>query len=363
MEKLNILHISNPVGIPVKGYGGTERVVYALAKEQSKNGHNVAVIAGKPSTIPGVRDLSFLESLIYSEKKFIIKRFISMYSLRAFLKSRQYDYDIIHNHISEEGITATVLAKSKVITTLHCPTSLRKFWPFLTTSLAAIFPRNTKFVTISRRAYVEYKKFFKNDLLTYIHNGIDITHIPFNPNPQKDCEIQLCFLGKFIYEKQPHLAIKIVDILHEWGYNVCLFMMGKLDFPLTKYAKKLISMIKSRKYVKFLPNVQTELMYRILGSCDALLVTSFEIGLITAHLEALATGTPIVGFANSSAEEVVIDGYNGYLGKDLIDVANKCIKVSEIDRSNCRKFVEDNFNIQKMYEKYMKVYKKILFEI
>lgn len=356
---MKILHISNPVSIPVKGYGGTERVVYSLAKKQAENGHDVTVIAGKPSIIPNVKDYSFVEGTYYTERRFIMKRILSAYSMRAFLESRKDNFDIIHNHISEEAIPTSLLSKGPVITTLHCPLTLRKFWPFLITSVSSFLPRKTKFVTISKRAFKAYKPFFGNNLITYIHNGIDVANIPFSSKPQKGHEVQLCFLGKIVYEKQPHLAIKIADIIHEWGYDIMLFIMGKLDLPLSKYAKRLINEAKSRKYVALLPNIKTNEMYSILKNCDVFLVTSFEIGLMIAQLEALATGTPIVGFVNSPAEEVVIEGYNGYLGVNLYDVARKCLVTLDIDRANCRKFVESNFSEQKMYEDYMKIYEKM----
>jgi glycosyltransferase involved in cell wall biosynthesis len=356
MTRLKILHISNPVSIPTKGYGGTERVVYLLAKIQAENGHDVTVIAGKPSMIPNVKDSSFVEGTYYTERRFIMKRILSMYSIKAFLKSRKDDFDIIHNHISEEAIPASLFSKDRVITTLHCPLTLRKFWPFLTTSISSFLPRKTKFVTISKRAFNAYKPFFGNDLITYIHNGIDVVSIPFNLKPQKSHEIQLCFLGKLVPEKRPHLAIKVADLLYKQGYDIKLFIMGKMDFPLSSYAKQLITMVKSRKYVDLLPNIKTEKIYSILGNCDALLVTSYEIGLITAHLEALATGTPVIGLINSSAEEVVRHGVNGYLCSNLRELAKCSLLARELNRRNCRLVVETNFSEKTMYEKYLSVY-------
>jgi len=353
---LKILHISNPVSIPVKGYGGTERVVYSLAKKQAENGHDVTVIAGKPSIIPNVRDLSFIEGTYYTGRRFIVKRFLTMYSIKAFLESRKNNFDIIHNHISEEAIPASLLSRGTVVTTLHCPLTLRKFWPFLTTSVSSFLPKKTKFVTISKRAFKAYKPFFGNDLITYIHNGIEVASIPFNSKPQKDHEIQLCFLGQLVPEKRPHLAIKVADVLHKQKYDVKLFVMGKMDYPLSNYSEKLIVMTKLRSYVKLLPNIKTDEMYRILGNCDALLVLSSEIGLGLAHLEALACGTPLIGLVDGPAEELVKHGTNGYLGNSLKDLVEYSLLARELDRSKCRAIVEKNFSANVMYKKYLDIY-------
>ena len=61
-------------------------MVYSLARKQAENGHDVTVIAGKPSYIPGVEDASFVEGRPYAEKKFIINRILTAYSLRTILK-------------------------------------------------------------------------------------------------------------------------------------------------------------------------------------------------------------------------------------------------------------------------------------
>jgi glycosyltransferase involved in cell wall biosynthesis len=362
MDKLRILHITNPVSIPVTGYGGTERVVYTLAKMQAEEGHDVAIIAGAPSIIPKVKDLSFAKGSPYAGRIFIIRRLMNMYSLKAYLESRKYNFDIIHNHISEEAIPASILSNSnsKVITTLHSPLSLRKFWPFITTSTAAILPKKTKLVAISKRAFMAYKPFFGNNLLTYIYHGIDPASIPFNPKPQKNHEVQLCFLGQIAPQKRPHLAIRVAEMLYEKKYDVELFIMGKMDYPLTNYVKKIISMVKIRKYIKILPNIRTEEMYKILGNCDALLAVSAEIGLGLAHLEALATGTPLVGLVDGPAVELIKHGVNGYLGTNLEELAKYSSIAMELDRSKCRSVVEEEFSAKVMNEKYLDLYNMLL---
>ena len=66
-----------------------------------------------------------------------------------------------------------------------------------------------------------------------------------------------------------------------------------------------------------------------------------------------------MGFINGVAEEIVVDGHNGYLGTDLHDMARKSLAASGADRMRCRNFVENNFSVQSMYEKYMDVYRQV----
>ncbi len=346
----------NPVNIPTGGYGGTPKVVYSLARNQAEAGHDVMVLAGRPSDIPGVTDASFAEGRPYVEKKFIADRMVTAYSLRAILRSRRHEFDIVHSHISDEAIPMSLLSKSKVITTLHCPLTLRSFWPFVTTSLSSILPRKTKLITISERALEAYRPFYGDDLLGFIHNGLDISAIPFSPTPETNYEIQMAFLGKLVYEKYPHVAIQIADIIRSWKHDIKLLVMGKLDSPLSAYGQKLVSMIDQRDYVELLPNMPTEDVYRVLAQCHVFLNPAFEIGLIMSQLEALAIGTPVVGFVNGSAREVVSGGVNGYLGSDLDDIAKGCLLAQNLEREKCRKSVSERFSEERMYREYMQLY-------
>lgn len=358
---MRILHLSNPVSIPPKSYGGTEHVVYSLAKIQAENDHEVSVIAGKPSDIPGVMDLSFEKAKIYTEKRFILKRWMGLYTVKAFRKIAQYkEFDIVHNHISEEAIPLSNLIRITMITTLHCPMSLQNLIPLVTTSVSGLLPRNTKFITISKRSLRAYLPFYGKDLIGYVHSGLNISSIPFSPIPKTDHEIKLCFLGKIVREKHPEVAIQVVDIIHELGYDVELLIIGKLDSPLSNYAKNLIKSINDRKYVTLLPNIYTNEIYHLLGNCNVFINPSTEIGLNLAQIESLATGTPVVGLFNGVAKEVVKEGQNGYLGENPLDLAKKCLIALDLDRTNCRRFVENNFSEQRMYKAYMKFYERVI---
>lgn len=355
---LRILHISNPVSIP-SDYGGTERFIYALAIKQVKHNHEVFIIAGKPSRIPNVRDLSFAKGEHYREKVFIPKRISTLYALRAFLRSRKYEIDIIHNHMSEEAIPYSIFSRVPVITTLHCPLALRGT-PFFFASLAKLLPKKTKFVAISRKSYEAYKPFYGKRLLTYIHHCIDVSNYPFKNRIERSHEIQICSVGKFLPIKNHHLAIRVADFLKRKGYDVILFLVGKADFPPSPYLKGIIFEVKKRPYVKLVLNPSTKQLNDIVSNCDSLIWLSNEIGLGIIQLEALAMGTPIVGLRSTTAEEIVHNGYNGYIAVNLKDVAEKAILAKELNRNNCREYVEEHFSPKIVYERHMKVYDQVL---
>lgn len=357
-ETLRILHISNPVPIP-SDYGGTERFIYTLAKEQARHKHEVFVIAGKPSRIPNVRDFSFVKGEPYREKVFIIKRIATLYALRSFLKSRKFEVDIIHNHMSEEAIPSSVLSKAPVLTTLHCPLMLRGT-PYVFASITKLLPKSTKFVAISKKSYRIYKPFYKERLLTYIYHTIDISKYPFVSKVKRVHEIQICSVGKFLPIKNHHLAIRIADILKAKGYDVMLYLLGKADLPPSPYLKKIMLIAKKRDYVKLMLNPSSKELKNVISNCDALLWLSNEIGLGIVQLEALAMGTPIIGLKYTTAEEIVKNNYNGFIATNLSDMAEKVILARELDRQKCRAHVENYFSPKTIYEQYLKVYEEVI---
>ena len=139
---MKILHISHPVNIPVKGYGGTQRVIHSLIRSQVNDGNEVSLMAGYPSIIEGVEDLSFTSGSPYEGRKSIVARVISGYSLKAMLKSRNKSFDIIHTHTSSfDSNFFSVLSKSTMLTTLHCPMTFRMPSPFIDIALTKLLPK------------------------------------------------------------------------------------------------------------------------------------------------------------------------------------------------------------------------------
>jgi glycosyltransferase involved in cell wall biosynthesis len=114
------------------------------------------------------------------------------------------------------------------------------------------------------------------------------------------------------------------------------------------------------------------------GSSKALLYpTKWEEPFAMVMLEAMACGTPIVGYNRGCVPEVVVDGVTGFIvDPDLSDrpgrgswiikktgvegLAEAMGRISEIKRERCRTHIEDHFSVKKMAESYETLYKKIL---
>src|SRR5204863_7789678 len=73
-------------------------------------------------------------------------------------------------------------------------------------------------------------------------------------------------------------------------------------------------------------------------------------GLVLA--EANAAGVPVVAMDLGSCREVIKDGQTGFLVNDVRDAVRALERLSEIDRSACRRRIQQCFSIKTMVEAY-----------
>jgi mannose-6-phosphate isomerase-like protein (cupin superfamily) len=74
----------------------------------------------------------------------------------------------------------------------------------------------------------------------------------------------------------------------------------------------------------------------------------------------MACGTPVIAINRGSMSELIQDGKNGFLVFNTDEAIKAVERVKGIDRAVCRKTVEDNFTIDRMVDKYVTVYERLL---
>jgi glycosyltransferase involved in cell wall biosynthesis len=77
-------------------------------------------------------------------------------------------------------------------------------------------------------------------------------------------------------------------------------------------------------------------------------------------LEAGACGTPVVTTRWGAAPEIVEDGVNGLLCTDEESVLKALCRVSQLDRADCRRVVEDRFSAQRMVRAHVRLYESVV---
>ena len=183
----------------------------------------------------------------------------------------------------------------------------------------------------------------------------------FFSNVNKKSDVELCFSGRISPDKSVKEIIALSDILHKRGIDVHLKIIGKFDPRNCAYFQEVMRLISERSYVSNYINVHREEVKDLVGNSD---VFVFPISktepFALAPLESLACGTPVVSLKRAAAIDYIEDGVNGFLCNNISEMADAVLRYAEIDRKVCRKIIEDRFSVNSMYERYMKVYKKVI---
>ncbi len=326
--------------VPPKKYGGTERVVSALTEGLVKRGHDVTLFATNDS-LTSAKLSSVIDGALRE------KKFNNIYGLNtwtmyhiAMAYSHQEDFDLIHDHTGYIGLPIANLARTPVLLTMH-----GNFHEDVRPMFDAI--RRPQVVCISKSQSEELKI---RDF-SVIYNGLPMSHYPFS----LDHDGYLLFVGRISLEKGTHIAIEAAQ-----KSGLPLIIAAKLDEPDVKYFRKYIKP-HLRDNIQWVGEVdevdRNRLMSRAL--CFLHPVTWNEPFGLTM-IEAMACGSPVVGFDKGSVPEIVKHGTTGYVVTNISSLLDAIKKIDKISRKYCRDYSLQEFSADKMTDEYELLYKKIL---
>lgn len=139
---------------------------------------------------------------------------------------------------------------------------------------------------------------------------------------QNEQTINIVFVGRISYQKNPTLALKVLHALPE-QYRLTLFCDNKDD-------KELLETVFQLKLGNRIDIIDDEKQTSsILHHFDLLLMTSRYEGMPLCVIEAMASGLPVVSSNTCGLNELVHDGKNGFLisGDDANEYANKITSI------------------------------------
>src|SRR5262245_42217602 len=185
--------------VPPPGYGGTERVVHALAVGLAARGHAVTLFGTGDSQIPGALRVTAPEPVRGTGAAGTAALpWLVMTQLAVMRQSA--DLDIVHSHVDWLGLALGDAVKAPVVATFHGRLDL---------------PGAPELLRASRCHHVAISA---NQAATHpgtpwagvVHNGLELGHAPFLPAEKRGDE--LCFVGRMVPEKGILDAITIARL-------------------------------------------------------------------------------------------------------------------------------------------------------
>lgn len=288
------------------------------------------------------------------------------------------NYDIIHCHFGNNGNFGVFLKKKgiggKLVTT---------FYGHDLTSLIVKYGKNYyKDLFTYGDLFLPICNYFKKILIDLGCNEKKIIVHPLGINPIKfknvnKNEISKSYLnilsvGRLVEKKGFEYSIKAISNLISEKNIIYYTIIG--DGPLRSKLEGLIRELKIEKSVKCQGALEQNEVIKYYKNAEILISPSItakngdQEGTPTVLLEAQAMSLPVISTIHSGIPEIVIDGKSGFLVpereiyaiteklKYIINNPEKCIEMGKFGR----KFIQKNFDIEKLNKKLIFNYQKIL---
>lgn len=304
----------------------------------------------------------------FIEEEFTKHRYEYATTIEAFSFMRKGLIDIIHVYMDSSLFFAhyleDLLSNVPVLYTLHDP----------------LPPKNTfefeEFTRFAKHNYVSISNMFRQNELPIhfietIYHGIYVEDYPFNATPGDG----YLFLGRLVPEKGLHNAIKAA-IAADVKLTVSVNLPGFKE--VNPYYENTLKDALRSPLCNVLPVVDKARRIELYRSAKALLFPiEWEEPFGVVLIEAMACGTPVIAYNRGSVPEIIKDGITGYIidpdDADRPGIGSHVVKkqgvegireamglISKIDRSVCRRHIEEHFSRDIMVGNYEKCYTEIL---
>lgn len=344
MKKLRIAQLA-PLWIPIppRTYGGIELMLAELTEELVRRGYDMTLFASGDSKtsakfIPVIERAIWLDHELKNQHAPVMRMIKEVFD-------RFHKFNIIHNHFNFFMFPLSLHPDCpRFLDTVHRPIDKE-------CAEAMKAYRKIKFVAISE----DHKKSMEEfgvPVCGVVYNGIDPGRYEFNNSPGD----YLLYLSRLNKEKGVLTAIEVAKAAGqklivagnsagnaEWSFflheiqprlndeNVCF--RGQVNF------QEKIELLKNAKALLF-PIDRRE-----------------PFGLVM--IEAMACGTPVIGFRKGSVPEVIEHNKTGFVVDTNEEMAKAIERLPAIDRKACRRRVEKEFSLKQMVDKYEMIYEKL----
>ena len=358
---MKIAHIAPPwLSIPPKNYGGTEIVIYNLVEEQVARGQDVTLFA-PGNTKTSAKLISFFPKPLVEEGipwQGHLKAYYHLYKSVEYIK--RHKFDIVHTHLSSSSDMYIFPLVSPLVTphvtTLHSrfPFDRVQSWTGKADELYMEWAPLLPMVAISESAREEVP--YDLNFVGVVHHGLSMQQ--FLPTAKKRGDF-FVWLGRFVEDKGTHLAIEAAK-----RAGVKIVLAGTIDRHQQDSVNYFNTVIKPQidnDQVKYIGPVNMKQKISLLSRARGFLnPIEWEEPFGMVMIEAMAVGCPVISFTRGAAPELIAHRKTGFLVKNVDEMVRFIPRIDEIDREATRQYVERNFSVRVMANKYMKIYNQVI---
>ncbi len=327
--------------IPPKLYGGTERVISWLTEELVALGHEVVLFASGDSRTSAKLQACWPKALRL-DGSVLDPNALHMAMLEQVHRQAQ-DFDFMHFHLDYYPFSLFSRQATPFVTTLHGQLDLPEH-----RVVFATFP-SIPVISISdaQRRPVPDAGWIRT-----IHHGMPERLLM----PQPVRPAYFAFLGRISPEKGVDQAIRIAK-----GRGVPLKIAAKIDAVDRDYFESKIRKLLAPPDVEYIGEISDREKSSFLSGAIALLAPIAwpePFGLVL--IEAMACGTPVVGFNRGSVPEIIEDGLTGFVVEDEKGALLATDRLSRLSRDAIRRRFEERFTARRMASEYLAAYRDLI---
>ena len=323
--------------VPPIRSGSIETMTALLADGLVAQGHAVTLFATATSLTTATLHATFAEG--YNEDTSLWPwELCELFNLAAAVE-RADRFDVIHYQAEYSPISLAYgrVSTSPILQTLHHTPTKQE---------VALWRRyaDAPFVAVSA---AQADQLAGLNVVATVHHALDIATFDFRAEPDD----YLLFLGRFTEGKG---VLQAIDVARRTDHRLILAAAEN------EYYRTVVAPLVDQRQIVYAGEVGHRDKVRLLGGARALIypVQAPEpFGLVLA--EAMACGTPVAALDHGAVGELVDDGVTGGVFQTIDALVAGLPRVLTLDRERIRARATDRFNISRMVDAYVDVYRQL----